>query len=586
MLYTSPFELLDLPAADLQQMDRRMLLLKKKQLLAELELADGNSLALKNKEFTKNDIITLFDQLENGGQMEYHAAIAADPVLLQFLQTGQLRTGQRFSFSPLWQDESFLAFVSPYYKAVFNQHVLKALAAGNYEFIGAVFKNPVLLHGPDYDECYGKLHGYLQERLTKADELKQHFSNDRWTNISELHSFYIYDWISSLNNLPEDFSSFREDYCIVLYNFSVDLWNGKKKDEAMSMLYGLQSLDSGVKMKGMVNEAIEKLSGAQEAATSSDGPSTGRVIWFIVVFIIAVIRIANSCNRSSNNRYNYSEIPQFRIEDYQRQVSRDFPPGNYPVTGTREKDNVVLAMLETLYQSDTGNPKKGSPVKLKTGDDPYKAFFNKSVFTQRAEDAKIEMAEVTQQERLPMMVEDEPTTVAEKIPAESDAPKVVREDAPSGPGQSAKGDRNFKTTMQLKNETAAEVILFFINNKKSFSVYLAPKSTYRVPLGVANYHLMAYAGKRFATGLPMVYNERISYDYRRYLVGMGRFSEVSGGIMRYLQPANAVSFSVFSDKEGKFSPAYEASLVVNCKTESCLELNTGNSVSVLASAWR
>jgi hypothetical protein len=558
MLYTSPFEILDVPGAELQQMDRKLLLLKKKQLLAELELQNGHSIIIKNREFTKNDILGLFEQIEHGGAVEYHAAVAADPVLLQFLQSGSIKAGKKFNGNPLYQDASFIEFISPFYKAAFNQFVLKAVATSNYDTTGAVFSNPLLLNGADYDECLGKLHGYLKEKLHNFTLLKNSFTANRYTDLSSLHSYYIYDWVLTLNSLPDDFSGYREDYAVELYNFVVDLWNGKKRDEATAMLYGIQNIKTDGNVKKLISDLLEKVSAAQQpdAGSSSGGASTGRIVWAIISFILIALRVASTCNRSNS----YSSNDNFRSYT---SLQDGFTTGYIPFSATDKREEAMLALLNTLQHSTTATYKVKKPVVFQTGDDPYKAIFSRPDFKPVPEAEKV--VEVETGSGYPRVAEDKTLT---------------NEEAVARPNTVVIEKSNIKTDsislLRVSNELALETILFFISGQKVFSVYMAPNSTYTVKLTQGSYHLFGYSGKKFSNTLPLNYSYTNNASAKKILAGMGRFDEINSKMLLHMKPEKNICFTVgyaLSSIEG------QALLTINFDNEEYFNIEAGKGIS-------
>jgi hypothetical protein len=557
MLYTSPFEILDVPGAELQQMDRKLLLLKKKQLLAELELQNGHSIIIKNREFTKNDILGLFEQIENGGAVEYHAAVAADPVLLQFLQTGSIKAGKKFNGNPLYQDASFIEFISPFYKAAFNQFVLKAVAASNYDTTGAVFSNPLLLNGADYDECLSKLHGYLQEKLHNFTLLKNNFTANRYTDLSSLHSYYIYDWILTLNSLPDDFSGYREDYAVELYNFVVDLWNGKKRDEATAMLYGIQNIKTDGNVKKLISDLLDKVSAAQQpdaGSSSGGGVSAGRIVWAVISIIIIILRVAN-CNRSTS--YSSNNFPSYSS------LQDGFSTGYIPFSASDKREEAMLALLNTLQHSTTATYKVKKPVVFQTGDDPYRTIFSKPVFKPVPETEKVLEAETSP--GYPRVVEDKSLSNDENAVATNTVTREV-----------IKGKTDSISLLRVSNELTLETILFFISKQKVFSVYMAPNSTYTLKLTKGNYHLFGYSGHKFSNTLPLNYSYVTNTSAQKILAGLGRFDEINSKMLLHLKPEKNICFMAGYDM---LSVEGQASLTINFDNEEYFDIEGGKGIS-------
>lgn len=496
MLYTSPFDILNLPTAELQQLDKRMLQLKKKQLLAELQLQSGDVITLSGKEFTKNDIVALFEQLEQDDALSMHAAIAADPALLQFLQTGKINPGQKFNYNPLYQEPDFIAFVSPYYKEAFNRHILKALASNDYTRIAGIFGNPVLLTGEDYDHCFGKLHGYLEEKLHGVIQLKERFAANNRTDLSSLHDYYIYDWVNTLNKLPEEFANFREDYTIELYNLAVDLWNGKRRNEARTLLYGIESIDASPHMKNLIADLQRQTSHVQEPASSGRSGGGSSMVWVVISLVIMAIRIGVTCNRSSNNnKYDFGDnsyLRQYMQEQQQRRQNNSATVGYSPFKPLNKRDKAFMALLNTLVVSvmPSSNDQR-APLPLVNGGDPYAALFGQAVFAG---------------------------------------------------DRSAKGSGTVTSAVEIKNQTADEAIVFFYSRQMVKSVYLKANQDFTVQLPKGTYWAFCYSGNNFNTGLPINSSVSAPLEIKASLANIGRFEKPVTPMLRYLSPYKNLNF--------------------------------------------
>lgn len=531
MLYTSPFDILNLPTAELQQLDKKMLQLKKKQLLAELQLQSGDVIALGGKEFTKNDIVALFEQLEQDDTLSMHAAIAADPALLQFLQTGKINPGQKFNYNPLYQEPDFIAFVSPYYKEAFNRHILKALAGSDYTRIDGVFGNPVLLTGEDYDQCFGKLHTYLEEKLHGVIQLKENFAANRRADLSSLHDYYIYDWLNTLNKLPEAFAGFREDYAIELYNLAVDLWNGKRRDEARALLYGIESIDCSTRVKNLITDLQQQTSRVQAASSSSGKGSGSSMVWVVISLLIMLIRIGITCNRSNhNNSYslndNSSYLRQYLEDQRKRRDDDAFKVGYSAFKPITKRDKAFIALLGTLTGSIVRNSATERPaMAMATGSDPYASLFAKPFFK-----------------------------------------------------ADAKANKTVSSEVDIQNKTQDEAIVFFYSQQMVKSVYLKAGSDFTVLLPKGTYWAFCYTGNHFNTGFPINMAATVPAEAKASFEDLGRFQKPVLPMLRYLSPTRNLNFIAGNPNT---SITTNASITIDMYDSDYFDMQSGKGVTAL-----
>jgi hypothetical protein len=584
MLYISPFEVLEISLVDLQEMGKRMLSLKKKQLLAEFELQQTFSITLKDREFTRNDIIALFDQLENEDHIQYHVAIAKDPILLQFLQTGEIETGKRFAANPLYHEPGCIAFVSPFYKAIFQQVVFKRILAANYAYVNTVFSNPILLTGADYDGSFGVLQEYLNERIQAVEQLMERFSTDRTTDLSTLEGYTTHSWVLTLNSLPEAFNNVREHYTAVLYDFSIVLWNAGKRDTARTMLYGIKSINSGPRMTNLVNELSEKLAGELQQTGSSNSSSGGfQWVWGLVMFIVAIVRLGNSCNSDNSDRFNN----RYTFTNFNTDNAPAYTMGYPPFSPQTQPDSALIYLLNSLYHSTETNYKNKKHTTFSNGDDPYAALFTGAAFRSNGQDKRKDLGnipleqvrivsdkEVNQQlaeqagEIGEVTVAPEPKennrlSAAEKIKAE------IERATKSGSTQKR------TATLQIANKIPFETILFFTNGKKIFSIYLNSNSSHTLELEAGNYRVMGYGGKNFNYNIGVNSKTAKEKYGSRNLTRVGRFSEINPKMLNCLKPSASLSLTVIPGINEQSEPA---TITIDFDKEKYFDVTAGKGI--------
>jgi hypothetical protein len=365
--------------------------------------------------------------------------------------------------------------------------------------------------------------------------------------------------VLTLNSLPDDFSGYREDYAVELYNFVVDLWNGKKRDEATAMLYGIQNIKTDGNVKNLITDLIDKLSAAQQPADSSGGGgvSAGRVVWAVISVILIMLRVASTCNRS--NSYNYNSYNSSSFDKY-RAYTDGLKTGYIPFSPSNSREDAMLAVLNTLQHSTTDVYKNKKKVALKTGDDPYKALFAKPIF------------------------KPVPDTTAEtggsKTVETGPMPKMVPDDdiKDISVSESIRSRVSSTASLQLNNELTLETILFFISDEKLFSVYLAPKSSYTLQLAAGTWHVFGYGGTGFGYGLP-VNDKYAESSLRKSLAGMGRFGIINSKMLQCLEPKNNIH--LIAGYSAAMSSDGTAAININFDATEYFSLQPGKGITTI-----
>ncbi|MEI3798161.1 MULTISPECIES: hypothetical protein [unclassified Chitinophaga] len=215
--------------------------LLRKKMLAELELSDDKQFKINQWTFDKHQLLQFFDKLTAGNELRYHAQIAADPVLLHFLETGEI-TG-RFADSPLYNENGFLKFISPYYEPLFTNAVLDSLKHQRLQNTSYLFTNPWLLDGEHTTTSYRRIFRYtqvLEEHLKIIIGKLRNGVFIRWKDLSVWANITL---VQQLNILPRGFHEFRSDYGICLINVGLAIYQ-KDFQNGMAILNLVEKLQT------------------------------------------------------------------------------------------------------------------------------------------------------------------------------------------------------------------------------------------------------------------------------------------------------------------------------------------------------
>jgi hypothetical protein len=131
MQYQSPFELLGITPEETTAASFSPVMLRKK-LLAEFELSGKLTIEVPGGELSKNDVMELTDQLKDTKIFNYHRAIYKDEALREFLLSNHLEGKETFASDPLYTDEEFLGFISPFFVHSYCEFVINCLDNKDY----------------------------------------------------------------------------------------------------------------------------------------------------------------------------------------------------------------------------------------------------------------------------------------------------------------------------------------------------------------------------------------------------------------------------------------------------------------------
>ncbi|HEY8960386.1 hypothetical protein [Chitinophaga sp.] len=433
--------------------DAAALSLLRKKMLAELELSDDKQFKTGDWVFDKHQLLQFFDQLAAGKELFFHAQIAADPVLLHFLDKGEI-TG-RFANNPVYEDLAFRKFISPYYEPLFTDAVIDSLKKNQLQPTTDLFANPWLLDGAHTTTSYKRIFRYvgmLEEHLKIIIEKLRNGAFMPW---KELSGFANITLVQQLNILPKAFHEWRSDYGISLINLGLAIYR-KDYRNGMAAVELVSKLDTTIhvqeekeRWKARVKEYKKKMKLAQRIGywlgplrpkgISEEG--TGTLI--LIVSAVLLSRLFFSL-----------------IETKPRpEIVTTF--GYFEHTRTNEPVKYLLYHLQTdsIYPLNKKDTSK-TPV---TGEDVYGPDFMAALnrpFRKTNDTAILKMAEHGQQESHP----------------------------------SPKGNPVHRQSLHLYNRLIVPAIAMIQTPDTFYSCYISPGDSAFVPLQLAVNRLYMYVG--------------------------------------------------------------------------------------------
>ncbi len=373
MPYHSPLHLfadLNLPI-DGSTLDKQALSLARKMLLAEIDLSSTQSIKRGSVELSKNDVLNLFEDLKNNGNLSYHQAIFQDHALLHFLEQFKLeipagkvslsdmyssKTSNytRFAENALYKESSFLTFVSPFFREAYQTIIQRAIEKQDRNTMMLVSKNARFMTSSEEYQAFSRIMQQLKGKEDIADELQTRIETGQVYTSKEVSFCSSANFIDCLNFLPDTFESFRDIYSVSLINIGVVLHNRKRYDLAQSVISNAHQLKVSSHYRSQLERYYKELvlSGPQSAYTNTETSAGGSNISWTTIFIIIgiVLRIllmGEKCNRHSDYpsyENNYNNIESI--------TSNDFSTSNGVISSERKVDSAFQWIAYHLKDYD------------------------------------------------------------------------------------------------------------------------------------------------------------------------------------------------------------------------------------------
>jgi hypothetical protein len=209
MHYKSPIPLLRHAGVDTKTTIVTELSKIKKGLLIELELSEEKTLRIDGQDLTKDDIISIFDDLKDDKTMQFHQWIYDSPYLLKLMQYGEISGDDEFfDLALTYHDDfrDFKAFVSPYLAPSLAKAITRAFVKRKFKEAQELMIFHYLIADAYFDEAFGRLRNSLK---TLADAIMETAPDARTFQQSQF-AFVTPAFIDFLNALPEQFTRDRE----------------------------------------------------------------------------------------------------------------------------------------------------------------------------------------------------------------------------------------------------------------------------------------------------------------------------------------------------------------------------------------
>jgi hypothetical protein len=312
MQYISPVFLLD--TANPQQLDKKSILLSRKKMLAELELHGGQTVTIKGRQLTKNDIINFFNALQQTNNLAWHVAIAADPVLLKFLEESVLEKGAWFKKNASYKEDGFVEWISPYYYSSF-------ISFGEFcinKHLDVEWKT--LLGNPHYMTLTDMYAAWdIIERLIREDleNLQFFVHNTQLGEGDRKNNHYIeilagYTYTGMLQALPARFAWLKDEYANAVMQCAIRVFNDVSSEKGIEIIGYALKLVASVDVKLRIEETQTGMFNA--IAKANRTRKSKRWISFASFICIFILLRTVACKDDAERIKDITNLPLYYLD--------------------------------------------------------------------------------------------------------------------------------------------------------------------------------------------------------------------------------------------------------------------------------
>jgi hypothetical protein len=292
--------------------DKKALQLQRKKLLAELELNVDGQLIIKNRTFSKNEILAYFESLEDDTVLGYHEAVGKDTVLVEFLESGWLPAAASFTPSSFYGNMGFLQWISPYFYLSFTEYAKDCLQRTNEQGLKNLLQNFQLLTDYDRERAWLEIGQVLEDKAAVLENYQQQASRKNGKlDMAGISPLISDSFIRMILQLPQNrFSGVRDKYAFSIMQLSVLLFNRSrlKRDLAECWMYNAKSLAVSESLYDQAVAKAQKMDNLKKKNGNTLGVRVAIVLGIIVLRIIFSGDAGCNSSRNSSNQRIYTKL--------------------------------------------------------------------------------------------------------------------------------------------------------------------------------------------------------------------------------------------------------------------------------------
>ncbi len=279
MKYINPIKQLNLQIAPSKSITRSELKTAKKKLLAEFEVQQTTTINFANQELDKNAVLQLFEQVESDTVLDFHLQLLEYPLLLQFLETGELAFFEQQEYVDT-SNEQFVDFFAPYFAERYNMVFSKALKERDVLKIRSL-DNVLIRKLEKFDnDLYKNSLRYLNRMINDFKEVIS-----KGFLFKDVAQYIDGRALEVMKRLPPYFNFVIDRYALTLNDLALAYFNKRNQhEEAIKLIkQGLQ-LNISESTRAQLQYMRNQMNGILEEANNKS--SYGNWVYFIIAWII------------------------------------------------------------------------------------------------------------------------------------------------------------------------------------------------------------------------------------------------------------------------------------------------------------
>ncbi len=289
--YTSPLGFLKSFGLEYETSNLNLL---KKKLLAELDLSGKSTITIKNKEYTKHDIVNIADNLKDVKDLNFHQAILEDPFLLDFLELTILKYDGKIIKKTLYEEGQFIDWVSPYFLTAYTHFAHQIMAKNDMRGWLKLVQIPKMMTDNDME---ASKEFFLKTIKIRRDKLFNIISKNEVTENRELVQYLCDNRFLDMTTYftQPAFCQLRDDLSVLVMKTGIVFFNKIDQEKGKGLLISAINCANSNQVKNKIKEKINKIKNIEHSKTNPiktiETSNPWNVVLVIFLIIGAIIRI-------------------------------------------------------------------------------------------------------------------------------------------------------------------------------------------------------------------------------------------------------------------------------------------------------
>lgn len=320
----------------------------KKQVAAEFSMTENGIISINEVVYNKQDVLNIIDATNAVELVQIHKNIDAQGDLKHFLEKGLVREGLNEAINVLRTQESIVRYLSPMFAPLFNKEMKNRLQSGDFESAADWIPNCRMILTTDGEQAFKSTKAFLEDGSKLIRNLNKVSFDVRKDEVL----LWINDWARFMNWLPDMLFAQKDEFCLLLINFCVEIQHVDIKTcHAISaQMVQLDFLDSRHTSIVRGNHEVYTSLLTDPRSYTSPGSlappkqrkTNANFMWFIIGAILVLVRLVSTCSKN-NNSFQYSSS-----NHVSQSVVRTFSQAQKEFRGNHEKIGVLKNINDTL----------------------------------------------------------------------------------------------------------------------------------------------------------------------------------------------------------------------------------------------